>query len=254
MSKSRACLLGLFVLAVAPVRAMADELRVHAAGAVQHAVLATQSAFETASGHKLRFQFGTVGALRDRVIAGEESDVVMLSLAGLEALEQKSLATKDGRVVLGVTGPAIAYRAGAAKPDISTPEALKAALLAAKSVAYGDPAKGATAGTHFAKVLGELGIAEAMRPKSHLVAFGVDGIERVAKGESELAISQATEIVANPGVGLAGALPPPYRIGTPYGASVVATSKNRAAAAAYLRYLGSTEVLAKFRANGFAEP
>jgi len=254
MSKSGILGLSLVLVVAATATARAADITVYAAGAVQSAVLDTKTAFETASGHRLTFVFGTVGALRDRILAGEAADATLLSVAGIEALEQKGAARKGMSVIVGSTGPGIAYRAGAPKPDVSSPEALKAALLAAKSVSYGDPTKGATAGIHFSKVLGELGIAEAIKPKTHLVPFGVEGIERVAKGESELAVSQATEILANPGTRLAGSLPAPYQIGTVYAATGVQSTKVPDAVAAYLRFLLSAETVAKFRANGFAEP
>lgn len=253
MSKPTAIALSL-ALAFATGVAKADEIKVYAAGAVQHALLGTKEAFERASGHKLVLTFGTVGALRDRMVAGEAADATILSTAGIKALEQKGLARAGASRVVGATGPAIAYRAGVAKPDISTPETLRAALLATRSIAYGDPAKGATAGIHFSKVLEALGVAEAMKPKTHLVPFGVEGIERVAKGESELAVSQATEILANPGVRLAGALPAPYRIGTSYAATAILAAKAPEAAAAYVRFLASPEAIAGFRASGFVEP
>jgi molybdate transport system substrate-binding protein len=254
MSKPVAVSLGLGLSLALAGSALAEEVRVYAAGAAQHVVLETKVAFERASGHVLIATFGTVGALRDRIVAGETADATILSTAGIAALEEKGFARAGQSRVVGATGPAIAHRAGAAKPDISTPEALKATLLATRSIAYGDPSRGATAGIHFAKVLEALGIAEAMKAKTHLVPFGVEGIERVAKGESELAVSQATEILANPGVGLAGALPPPYRIGTSYAATVVAGAKAPTGAAAYVDFLLSPAGLAKFRASGFVEP
>ena len=254
MSKPLALGLGFWFCLAASTGARAEDVKVYAAGAVQHVVLETKAAFERASGFVLVPIFGTVGALRDRIVAGEAADATILSTDGMKALEDRGLIRAGQSRVVGSTGPAIAHRAGAPKPDISTPEALRATLLASRSIAYGDPSRGATAGIHFAKVLEALGIAEAMKPKTHLVPFGVEGIERVAKGQSELAVSQATEILANPGVGLAGSLPPPYRIGTSYAAAAIASAKAPAGAQAYVEFLLSPAGLAKFRASGFADP
>jgi molybdate transport system substrate-binding protein len=236
------------------VPASAAELQVFAAGAVQSVMQDIGPEFERASGHKLTFSFGTVGALQNRIVAGEAADVAVLSVAGITGLAERGLATPEGRATIGTIGSGIAIKAGAARPAIATPDELKVTLLAAKSISYGDPARGATSGIHFAGVLERLGIAEAMKAKTFLVPFGVEAIERVAKGDSELAVSQASEILANPGVVLAGPLPRELQNATTYAATMVASTKSREAVQALLAFIASAPVIAKFRAMGFQAP
>jgi ABC-type molybdate transport system substrate-binding protein len=114
------------------------------------------------TGHRLRFVFGTVGALRNRIVAGEAADVAMLSAAALAELERGGFTAPGTRSVIGTVGSGIAVRAGAPVPRIATPEDLREALLAARSISYGDPGRGATAGIHFTGVLERLGIAEQL--------------------------------------------------------------------------------------------
>ena len=101
-------------------------------------------------------------------------------------------------------------RKGAQVPDVASPDALKQALLSASSIAHADPARGATAGAHFARVLEQLGIAEQVKARVTVLPFGGDVIAEVARGRFEIGVSQSSEIVAHPGVTLAGRLPAPY--------------------------------------------
>jgi molybdate transport system substrate-binding protein len=248
----RAALLA--ALLASPLGAAAEELQVFAAGAAQSTAQETAAAFERESGHRLHFVFGTVGALQNRIVAGEAADVAVLSAEAISILERRGLAAPAPRSVIGSIGSGIAVRRGAPLPRIATPDELREALLAARSISYGDPARGATSGMHFAGVLERLGIAEQMRARTVLVPFGADAIQRVAAGESELAVSQASEILANPGVTLVGPLPRALQNATTYAAAPIARSASAEAAAAYVRYLASPAVLALFRARGFAEP
>lgn len=126
--------------------------------------------------------------------------------AAIDDLARKGIAATGTRTVLARVGIGVAVREGAALPDISTPEALKQTLLAAKSLVYVDPAKGGTSGIHFAGVLQRLGIAEAVKGKTTLLPGGYV-VELVAKGEIELGVHQISEILAVKGVRLVGPLP-----------------------------------------------
>ena len=146
--------------------ANALELKVYAAGAVKEVVIRLAPEFTRATGIKVVPVYDTVGALRDRLLQGEKSDVVMLSNAALDTLAGKNLIAADSRLSLGSVAVALAVQKGAFIPNISTPEALKKALLDAKSISYADPGHGATAGTHFAKVLDQLGIRTRIADRS----------------------------------------------------------------------------------------
>lgn len=200
-----------------PVGARATEtVRILAAGAVQGAVLRLEPAIAAASAAKLDAVFDTVGALRDRVLGGDVADVIILSEAGMVALEKAGKVAGGSVVDLGRISVALAVRRGARVPDVASPAALKQALLSASSLAHADPARGATAGAHFARVLEQLGIAEQTKARVTVLPFGGDVIAEVARGRFEIGVSQSSEIVAHPGVTLAGRLPAPYGHSTRY--------------------------------------
>lgn len=194
---------------------------IFAAGAVKHAVEELREGLR-AAGHPVpEAAYDTVGALRDRVLAGERPAVALLSAEVIAVIAARGLVPADGVAEVGRTGVALAAPAGRPVPDISTPESFRAALLATESLAFADPARGATAGRHFAGLLDRLGIAEQMRPKLRLVPFGVEGVNMASRGEVALAVSQATEIIDRPGVQLVGLLPDALQLWTVYRAAII---------------------------------
>lgn len=168
--------------------------------------------------------WGTVGALRDRVLAGERPAVILVSEAAIGALAEKGLVRRHCVLPIGRTGTGLAVRDGAPRPAISTAEQFKAALLAAESIAWADASSGATAGRHFEGVIAALGIEAPIRAKAKLVRFGVEAVEACSRGEVELAVSQTTEIVNRPGLSLLGEFPPPFALSTGYAAAAVEES------------------------------
>jgi len=239
-------------LSVAASATRADTVRIYAAGAAQGVVLRLEPEFAQVSGHRLDTVFDTVGALRQRVLAGETPDVVILSGAGMAALEQAGRIDAGSAADLGSIFVALAVRKGAAVPDVaSSPDALKRALLAAASIAHADPARGATAGTHFASVLQRLGLATELGARVTVLPFGGDVIEGVAQGRFEIGVSQSSEIIAHPGVTLAGGLPPPYQHRTRYLAAKVAGAG--AGAEAFLQLLRGPHGRAALVALGFEQ-
>ena len=223
-----------------------------AAGAVQTAVRQLADEFATETGHALKPEFDTVGALRNRVLAGDRADVVILSEAGMAALEQAAKIDPKGTIALGATAVALAVRKGAPVPDLSSPEALRRSLLAATSIAYADPARGATAGAHFAAVLERLGIAGEVRSRVTVLPFGGDVIKAVAEGRFEIGVSQSSEIVAHADVVLAGRLPAPFDHRTRY---VAAKGVGAGPGAdAFLAILQDASGRAALAAIGFAQP
>ena len=250
MTARRLALLALVASAFLPL-ARADEVRVLAAGAAKHAIESIAPGFERASGHVLRATFDTVGAQRDRVLQaapGAAADVVVLSDAAVQQLQAAGRLNAPALPVGQVT-VSIAVPAGQPVPDLSDAEHLRAALLAAPSIAYADPARGATAGTHFARTLDALGIREAVAPKATVLPFGVDVIEAVAQGRYALGVSQSSEISNHPGVQLAGPLPPPHAQGTGYAAARVSDAP---AGQALLDYLRTPAAMGAFRSSGFS--
>jgi ABC-type molybdate transport system substrate-binding protein len=135
-----------------------------------------------------------IADLRKRIQEGETADVMILSRAALDDLQGQGKVVSGSIVNLASSYVAIAVRAGAAKPDIGSADALKRTLLAARSIVYADPAKGGASGVYFAKVLDRLGIADQMKSRT-ILAPSAQAAEIVAKGEAKMGVAQASEIV-----------------------------------------------------------
>ncbi len=232
--------------------AAAAEIRVFAAGAVQKGVQALAADFEAKTGHKIVATYDTVGSLRDKVLAGETPHIIIVSAPALKALEEKGRLQAGSRQDIGRTGVGLMGHPDKHRGnlvDIATPDKFKAALLAAKSIAHADPARGATAGTHFRKIIGELGIAEALKDRITVVPFGGAIAEQVAAGAFEIGVSQATEIVPNTNVRFLGFLPDELQLWTVYGVAHVAPAEP--AAAEFLGLLSGPAGQAAFAKIGF---
>jgi molybdate transport system substrate-binding protein len=202
--------------------AAADDVRVYAAGAVQKAVDALKPVFEAKSGHTLAATFDTVGALANRVRAGETPHLVILSQTALQALEKSGHIASGAIKPVGRTGVGLAGALDKPAPDISSPDKLVAVLRAAPSIVHADPARGATAGTHFAKVLADLGLASELKDRITVIPFGGAVAGDVAAGKFAIGVSQASEIVPNPSVRFLGFLPEPHALWTVYAVAPVA--------------------------------
>jgi molybdate transport system substrate-binding protein len=233
--------------------AQAAEFRVYAAGAVKFAAETVSEGFTAQSGHRIVFTFDTVGALRDRVLAGDRPDVILVSRAAVDTLAGAGRVEATGRRPLGSIAFGLAFPGGAPAPDVSTAAKLREVLLAAGSIAYGSAARGATAGTHFERVLRDLGIMDQLRPRLREERTGIDAVMLVANGQAAVGVSQASEIAPIRGVRLVVDLPQEFRLSTPYEGAIV-TGSESTAARAYLDYLASPAGQAALRNVGFTVP
>jgi molybdate transport system substrate-binding protein len=246
----RPALVVAFALAAAPT--LADEIRVLSGGAVQSPLGAALPAFEARSGHKVTIEFAPAGVIAKRVAAGEVFDLLVMPDENVDTYEKQGKVVPGSRAPLGKVGMGVAVNERAAAPDISTPEAFKQALLAAKSIVYIDPARG-TSGKHFAGVLQQLGIAEQVNAKATLGSGGYV-VAPVGKGEIELGVHQMTEILPVPGVKLVGPLPPALQKWTTYTAVAMPGAKSPDAARALVAFLRTPDALALFAPKGFNAP
>jgi molybdate transport system substrate-binding protein len=221
-------------------------------GAAQSPLQAAIPAFEARTGHKVAIAFAPAGEIAKRVAAGEIYDLLILPDENVAGYEKQGKVAAGSRAPLGKVGIGVAVNERAAVPDVSTPEALKAALLAAKSVVYIDPARG-TSGKHFAGVLQQLGIAAEVNAKATLGSGGYV-VAPVGRGEIELGVHQITEILPVPGVKLVGPLPPALQKWTTYTAVAMPGAKSPEAARALVAYLTSPEARAIFAPKGFSAP
>jgi molybdate transport system substrate-binding protein len=201
--------------------------------------------YETRTGDRLVVTYGTTGQLKKRIDEGEAFDLCILTAPILDELVKTGKAAAP-RLDIARSPIGVSARKGAPKPDISTPEAFKQAILAAKSVAY--TSTGAS-GTYFAALADKLGIGDAVRAKAHITPGGPAG-ELVAKGEAELAIQMVSELLPVPGTELVGPLPPELQSITTFSAGVGAAAKNPAGARALADFLTSPDAVAVIRVKG----
>jgi molybdate transport system substrate-binding protein len=249
MAMTRGLGLALAVLAAVAARVDAAEIKVMSAGAMKTIVTELGAAFTRETGHTLALTTGTVGQLRDKILAGEAADVVVMSDTAVDQLIGQGHLARGSRVDLARTGIGVAVRDGAPKPDIATAEALKQTLLSAKSVAYVDPASGATSGIYFATVLQRLGIADAVKDKAILKPGGFVA-ELVARGEAEVAVHQISEILPVKGVTLVGPLPRELQKVTVYSAALPARGTMAEPAKAFVEFMARPAFKAKLAAAG----
>jgi molybdate transport system substrate-binding protein len=147
------------------VNAGAAEVKLLSAAVMKPVLVDLASEFERATGHTLTITYESAGVVRDRVQAGENTDVAIIQRPVVEALLKQGKFRPGSTVTLARSGVGVAVRAGAIKSDISTVEAFKQSLLAAKSIAYPDPAAGHASGIHFRGVLERLGIADQVNAR-----------------------------------------------------------------------------------------
>ena len=238
----------LVALAFCATTAAAAEIRVLSAAAVKGPLVETAAAFERDTGNRVVLEFTTAGQVESRIAAGARPDVAVNTRIRLDALVAKDRAA--GMVTdLGTVRVGVAARAGAPRPDISSVEKFRAALLAAQTISYTNPAAGGTAGSYFAGVIEKLGIAEAIAGKRRLAADGLDVMRKVAAGEVELGITQASEILLVDRTAYVGPLPEALQLLTTYAAWVPEGADP--AARAFAAALASEQGKARFRAAGF---
>ncbi len=205
--------------------------------------------FERASGNKLVIAWGVANVLKGQLEAGAPFDVTILTGPVLDALIKDGKVAAASRTEIARSGAGVGMLKGGAKPDISSVEAFKRAMLAAKSVCYSE--KGAS-GVYAAGVMERLGIAAAMKPKTVLSAGTVRSEDLLLNGQCELSIQQVSEIVPVAGVELVGPMPAELQAITEFAAGIGTNAKAEAveAAKAFLKFLTSPEATKVIKATG----
>ena len=230
------------------------ELKALAAGAVEAVVRDMVVSFEKESGHTVKLTYAPVGALRDRIYAGEPADLTIVTPAIIEQLLARGLVRSASRVDLGQVGGGIAVRKGVPRPAIGTPEELKQALLAAKEIYHADP-KIATGGAYFFQVADRLGIGEEIRKKGRTAGGGKVSMELMAKSTVEaIGLTQISEILSVPEVDLVGPYPEDLQLMTMYTGILLERTPHPAVAEAFLKFLTSPPVQARFKQQGYELP
>jgi molybdate transport system substrate-binding protein len=241
----------LFALAAATFAVRADDLKVLTTGAMKPVLVEVAPGFQQDSKQTVSLDNDTAGAVVKRIQGGAAFDVVVLTPAGIGEL------AKAGKVSTGVdlarVGIGVMVKAGAPRPDISTVDALKRTLLAAKSVAYIDPASGGSSGIYLARLWERLGIADALKPKTKLKQGG-SVADLIVSGDAEIGFQQASEIIASPGVTLIGQLPEEIQNYTVYSGAISTAAHSPAAAAAFIAWLRRPAMAPILQAKGLLPP
>ena len=196
--------------------AKAENVKVYAAAVVKEPLTAIAADYEKATGNKVTLIFDTAGATEQRFRADPDA-ALLITTAPLIGKAETSGALKDGSTtILGSTVAGVAVTPGSPKPDVSTPEKLKAALLAAKRIAVSDPSRGATVGTHFMKVIDALGVKDQVMRKITFAPDGLATMRLVVQGTVDLGVSQSSEIMQASRDLMAGPFPKDFALVTEF--------------------------------------
>jgi molybdate transport system substrate-binding protein len=241
---------GLMLCSLGATVGSAAEIKVLSSVALTSALDQIAPSFEQATGNKLNIGYSLIADIKKRMLDGETADVIILSRPVMDELGKQEKFTSGSITNIAGTPVALAIRAGAPKPDISTVDALKSTLLAAKSIAYADPAKGGAAGVYFARVVDRLGINDQLKSKTILVP-GAQAHELVAKGEAEIGVAQTSEIVPVAGAEVLGPLPGELASTTLFAAGIGATTKSPEVAKSLIQFLAGPVARPVLSAKGF---
>jgi molybdate transport system substrate-binding protein len=224
-------------LAFSAGHAGAADIYVVGAGAIEEPFEKLSDELSRESGHKVHAIFGPVGGMMAKLKGGEKADVIVLSAAAMDELDKAGSLVAGSRAELGRATAGIGVRAGAPLPDISTPDALKKTLMAARTIAYTNPAAGGTAGIYMTGLLERLGLTEEVKKKALLEKSGSAVAEAVANGAAEIGISFTSELLPNKGVKVVGPMPQSIGLVVTYVAGVATTSTQAEPARALITYM-----------------
>jgi molybdate transport system substrate-binding protein len=236
---------GLCALLAPLAAASAAEIKVLCSNGLREVFAELRPEFERASGHKIVVTYGLAAAFKQQIEAGEPFDVVVVTPPLLDDMVKQGKVAGDTRATIARAGIGIAIRAGAARPDISSADAFKHTLVAAKSVTY---AKAGQSGVYFAGLLGRLGIADEVKTRPE--PTGVEVSAAVAHGEAELGILPISEIMPVKGVEVLGPLPAELQSYVVMAAGVGTGAKEGAAATELVKFLKSPDHLPVIKAKG----
>jgi molybdate transport system substrate-binding protein len=224
-------------------------IKVMCAGAAQGPVTELAPAFMQATGHQVELDYNTVGALKERFIGGEKTDVIVLSFPAIEALENEGRFVAGSRIDLGRASCGVAVRDGMMMPNISTVEGFKRMLKFAGSIAANDPAHGGSSGIYLVDLLKRMGLYDEVKPKLVLCKTGRECALALVRGEAEIGITFTSEFVPVAGTRVVGPLPQEIAYVNGYAGAI---PKDGAVepARAFLAFLANAASRARFQAFG----
>jgi len=252
MTKTAIAVLAFILTAVAmPATSNAADVRLLSAAALRHTFGELLPQFEKDTGYKVNVAYGSVGALTDRLKRGEVADVAIVSDTQIDELQKLGKVVAGTHFDVAMVGVGIFVRKDSAKPDISSVDAFKRTVLAAKAVAYSDPAGGGPAGIYIAHLMDQLGISVEMKQRTKLYPPGPLQYESVANGEADLGFEQVSLILEQPVVELLGHLPTLIQNYTKFAAGIGTSSDQSEAGKALIAFLSSPSAKAHMKDNGF---
>jgi molybdate transport system substrate-binding protein len=225
------------------------EIRVFSSGAPAEVEKAVAATFAQATGHQVQFTVATPADIQAKLKGGETPDIVILPAPIIDAL-QKAGTLRPGRVDLARVGIGVIVRAGAPRPDISTVDTVRKMLLDARSIVHPDPAGGGLAGVALARMMTEMGIADAIKPKLRYMFAITGGATLVANGEVEVGLFNISEVQSAKGVTLVGALPPVVQSYIVFAASIHSDSTSPEPARAFIKALSDPAARELWKAGG----
>lgn len=235
--------------------AQSQELRLLAAGIIEHDFSELAKQFEKRSGIRIAARFNPSGNILKWVLAGETCDLVVLSSRPeMQQLFDSQKAVPESLVAIGRAVIGVAVKEGAPDIDISTPETLKQAMLKAKAFAHTNPAAGSSSGAHVQKVIAGFGISGDVANKILMRDRGQATIRAVAEGLADFVVAQSTEIAAVKGVRYVGPLPAGIQVQNLVSASQCVVGAAKPGTADLLKFITSLEVRAHWRTLGFTDP
>ncbi len=252
----RRTVIGLFLIVVVGLSSAAfgAEIRVFWTFGLQRAITQLKPQFERQTGNKLILTFGPTGGVAARVKNGELFDVVIVSKTAMAGLVKVGKVVEQSRKDIARVGISVAIRRGAARPDLSSVESFKAALLAAKSISYTNPADGGFSGVYFAELVKRLGIAEKLAPKTKLARGGTSSGALVTSGEAEIAIQTTSDLLTTSAIEIVGPLPAAIQNFTVLSVGISTGAADPAAAKQLILLLSSPTVYPALQETGLEPP
>jgi molybdate transport system substrate-binding protein len=231
---------------------MAAEINIMSGGAPKGALAILIPQFEKLTGHHIKMSYAVISALQQKLAAGETPDMVLLPMSAIADLAKAGTLKSEGSAPFGRIEVVAVVRNGAPRPDISTPDAFRSALLNAGSIAYSPPTT--PSGMHLARVAERLGIADAIKDKVTYRAALDGGVQIVADGKAEIGIYQSSEVVHVKGVTGLGPLPDALQLKLVYGGAVTAANANPEPALAFIKFLTEAQNKKVWKDAGFDPP
>lgn len=232
-------------LALSTTLAMAGEIRVVSVGALQSGLKPLGADYGKQGGDQVNYMFTNPANLK-KVLGDNQYDVIIAAAPSIEELDKSGGLQAGSRVKAVRVGIGVAVREGAPKPDVSTPEAFKKAIVAARNIVYTDPATPNGSGVVTMRILAAAGLTDAVKAKGKQEGLG-PAKELIAKGDYEIGLFNISEATI-PGVVVAGPVPAPLQDYTNYDGAVLAGAANKEAAAAFLKFVTGKPAAAAWKA------